>query len=141
MTQLVINVDVDDIGRAEAFYTQAFELKVGRRLGDDFLELVGAAVPIYLLKQPAGSRPFRGAQTTRSYTRHWSPVHLDFVVPDIRSAIARAVGAGATLEQPERLEPYGWLALLSDPFGHGFCFLQFTGRGYDELAPSDESAP
>ena len=23
---------------------------------------------------------------------------------------------------------------LSDPFGNGFCFLQFTGRGYDEIA-------
>lgn len=139
MAQLVINLDVDDIDRAAAFYTQAFELRVGRKLGDDFLELVGAAVPIYLLKEPAGTRPFRGAQTARSYTRHWSPVHLDFVVSDIQVAIARAVGAGATLEAPERLEPYGWLALLSDPFGHGFCFLQFTGRGYDELVQPEQS--
>jgi hypothetical protein len=22
---------------------------------------------------------------------------------------------------------------MADPFGHGFCFLQFTGRGYDEI--------
>jgi predicted enzyme related to lactoylglutathione lyase len=141
MTQFLINVDVDDIDRAAAFYMQALELKTGRRLGDDSLELVGGPVPIYLLKQPAGSRPFRDAQTTRSYARHWSPVHLDFVVPDIRMATARAVSAGAMLEQPPRLEPYGWLALLSDPFGHGFCFLQFTGRGYDEIAQPEQGAP
>jgi len=24
--------------------------------------------------------------------------------------------------------------LLADPFGNGFCLIQFTGRGYDEIA-------
>ena len=23
---------------------------------------------------------------------------------------------------------------MADPFGHGFCFIQFLGRGYDEIA-------
>jgi catechol 2,3-dioxygenase-like lactoylglutathione lyase family enzyme len=23
---------------------------------------------------------------------------------------------------------------VDDPFGHGFCLLQFLGRGYDEIA-------
>lgn len=23
---------------------------------------------------------------------------------------------------------------LADPFGHGVCLLQFSGRGYDEIA-------
>ena len=23
---------------------------------------------------------------------------------------------------------------FADPFGNGFCLLQFTGRGYDEIA-------
>lgn len=25
-------------------------------------------------------------------------------------------------------------ALFVDPFGHGFCLIEFTGRGYDEIA-------
>jgi len=25
-------------------------------------------------------------------------------------------------------------ALMADPFGHGFCFVQFLGAGYDEIA-------
>lgn len=29
---------------------------------------------------------------------------------------------------------WGKLALMADPFGHGFCFLQFLGSGYDEIA-------
>jgi hypothetical protein len=29
---------------------------------------------------------------------------------------------------------WGRIANLSDPFGNGFCLLQFTGRGYDAIA-------
>jgi hypothetical protein len=25
------------------------------------------------------------------------------------------------------------MARMADPFGHGFCLLQFKGRGYDEI--------
>lgn len=32
-TQLLINIDVDDLERAVAFYTRAFDLRVGRRFG------------------------------------------------------------------------------------------------------------
>jgi len=28
----------------------------------------------------------------------------------------------------------GGVELLADPFGHGFCLLQFVGNGYDEIA-------
>ena len=112
MTQLLVNIDVDDLERATRFYTRAFGLSVGRKLGDDFLELVGAEVPIYLLVNRAGSAPFAGATGGRSYERHWSPVHLDLVVPDIEQAIARALEAGAKLERAVQQEPYGLLALL-----------------------------
>jgi lactoylglutathione lyase len=77
--------------------------------------------------------PFVGARQGRNYGRHWTPVHLDFVVPDLQLALARAVDAGATLEGAVSEHAYGRLALLSDPFGNGFCLLEFRGRGYDEL--------
>ncbi len=70
----------------------------------------------------------------RSYERHWTPVHLDFVVEDIDPAIQRAVSAGARIETPLSTHNWGKLALMVDPFGHGFCFVQFLGRGYDEIA-------
>ena len=37
------------------------------------------------------------------------------------------------LEKAPAQHAYGRLALLADPFGNGFCLLQFTGRGYDAL--------
>ena len=97
------------------------------------LKLLGANAPIYLLKKPAGSTPTPGA-ARRDYERHWTPVHLDIVVPDLDAALQRARQAGATLEQPVQDRSWGRLANLADPFGHGLCILQFSERGYDAIA-------
>jgi predicted enzyme related to lactoylglutathione lyase len=59
------------------------------------------------------------------------------VVKDIRGAIARAMGAGAKVERDVTTHAYGLLALMADPFGNGFCLLEFRGRGYDEIALKD----
>ena len=29
------------------------------------------------------------------------------------------------------------IAILSDPFGHGFCLIQFLGHGNDEIADAE----
>lgn len=134
MAKLLLNLDVDDIERAIRFYTEGLSLRVGRRFDEGFVELIGAELPIFLLLKSASSVPFDGAKEPRSYARHWTPLHLDFVVPDIDAAIARAVAAGARPESDVSEHAYGRLALLSDPFGHGFCLLEFKGRGYGELA-------
>jgi predicted enzyme related to lactoylglutathione lyase len=132
--QLLVNIDVDDIDRAIDFYSTAFELHVGRRFGADGVELLGSSAPIYLLVKAAGTRASPDSPEVRDYQRHWTPVHLDIVVDDIDAAVARALTAGAKLEQPVRTSSWGNLALMADPFGHGFCLVQFLGRGYDEIA-------
>jgi predicted enzyme related to lactoylglutathione lyase len=135
MMQLLVNVDVDDIERAIEFYRAAFGLHLGRRLfGGSVAEMLGASSMIYLLAKPAGTLPSRQASSARDYHRHWTPVHLDFEVVDIDAAVKRAVAAGARLENEPRSFNWGRLAMLSDPFGHGFCLLQFTDRGYDAVA-------
>ncbi len=135
--QLLVNIDVDDLDRATDFYVRAFGLKVGRRFGADGVELLGGAAPIYLLSKPAGSRATSEASQLRDYRRHWTPVHLDLVVDDMDAAVARALAAGAKLEQQVRTSNWGKLAPMADPFGHGFCLVQFLGRGYDEIATSE----
>jgi predicted enzyme related to lactoylglutathione lyase len=131
--QVLVNIDVDDLARAEAFYVAALGLRPGRRLGADVLELLGAQAPLYLLRREPGTAPSRFTAQRRDYRRHWSPVHLDFVVPDIEAATRRALAAGAALEEPVADFPWGRLASFADPFGHGFCLLQFSGRGYDAI--------
>lgn len=134
MTGLLVNIDVDDLPRAVAFYTAAFALTVGRRFGTSGVELLGSTSPIYLLAKAAGTLPAPAPAAGRDYHRHWTPVHLDFVVDDMDAAVQRALDAGATLEKPAVTQSWGRLALLADPFGHGFCLVQFQGRGYDAIA-------
>jgi predicted enzyme related to lactoylglutathione lyase len=131
---ILVNIDVDDLQRATAFYTALLDLKVGRRFGTGGVELVGGAVPFYLLVKPAGSMVSQASGESRRYARHWTPVHLDFVVADVDAAVERALAAGATLDDPVTTQTWGRIAHLADPFGNGFCLLQFLGRGYDEIA-------
>jgi catechol 2,3-dioxygenase-like lactoylglutathione lyase family enzyme len=133
--RFLLNIDVPDLEAGERFYTRAFGLVPGRRLGEGFLELRGWPVDVYLLAKPPGTRVSPVAPSLgRAYGRHWTPVHIDVVVEDIEAALSRALAAGATLEAPVSDEPYGRLALLADPFGHGVCLIQFNERGYDAIA-------
>ena len=128
---VLINIDVPDAEIGVRFYVAAFGLKIGRRFGDDFVELLGWEAPVYLLTKKAGT--VGAAGDLRRYERHWTPFHLDIVVDDVDAAVTRAVAAGATLEAPASDAPYGRIAMLGDPFGHGFCLLQFSAQGYDAL--------
>ena len=130
----LINIDVPDLEAGIDFYTTAFGLSVSRKFGADAVELTGWPSPVYLLRKDAGT--IGAAGQARLYTRHWTPVHLDVVVEDIDSAVARATAAGAQLEHGTRIAPYGKIAMLADPFGHGVCLIEFVGRGYDELIPA-----
>ncbi|MGH8435764.1 MAG: VOC family protein [Pseudomonas sp.] len=131
--QLLVNIDVPDLDAAITFYTQAFDLRLSRRLFDgDVAELLGGPAPLYLLHNPGGSTACMGVE--RDYRRHWTPLHLDFVVEDLPLACDRVLAAGARSEGAIRNEVWGRIASFADPFGHGFCLLQWQGRGYAEVS-------
>jgi predicted enzyme related to lactoylglutathione lyase len=130
---LRICIDVDDLDKGIAFYSNAIGLRIGRRLGGAWVELLGAPSPIDLLANAVGTVPVRGGSMARDYARHWTPVHLDFAVEDLDAAVERAQAAGALLEGGIQQKRWGRLANMADPFGNGFCFLEFQRRGYDEL--------
>lgn len=133
MPGLRVCVDVDDLDNGISFYVQALGLVLGRRKGGEWAELLGAPCPIDLLAKPPGTAALpTGTRALRDYERHWTPVHLDVVVDDLDAAVRRALDAGARLERDVEEKPWGAIALLADPFGHGFCLLQMKGRGYDE---------
>jgi lactoylglutathione lyase len=132
--EMLANIDVPDLEAGIAFYTSALELRVGRRFGTFGAELLGASSAIYLLEKPAGSAPVPGSRQLREYSRHWTPVHLDFIVPDIEPAVRRAVAAGARPDGETRTHVWGRIGVFADPFGNGFCLIQFLNRGYDEIA-------
>lgn len=129
----LINIDVPDLERAIRFYEDGLGLRCARRLfSNTAAEMTGASSRIYLLCKAEGSRAVGHTRHSRAYTRHWTPVHLDFVVPDLAAAVTQARKAGAELEHGPEAFTWGHLATLSDPFGNGFCLLQWSGKGYDE---------
>lgn len=134
---MLLNIDVPDMAAGIAFYTAALGLRVGRRFDDDFVELLGADAPIYLLAKPAGTAIGPAGGGLRDYRRHWTPIHPDFLVDDLASASARAIAAGAVQEGETRDAPYGRIAMFADPFGHGFCLIEFSGAGNDALLATD----
>jgi uncharacterized glyoxalase superfamily protein PhnB len=133
---LQINVDVPDLEAGIAFYGNAFGFALARRLfGGTVAELSGAPCPFFLIEKEVGTvaTPRTTAASRRDYARHWTPVHLDVVVPDVEQAVARAVAAGATVEADVATDVWGKIAVLADPFGHGFCLIELLGRGYGEV--------
>jgi catechol 2,3-dioxygenase-like lactoylglutathione lyase family enzyme len=132
--ELLVNIDVPDLEQAVRFYTAALGMHVGRRFGASAVELLGLAAPVYLLVKALGSTPIPGASHARDYRRHWTPVHLDFAVPDLGPAVSAVLDAGGSQEGPIQDHIWGRMALMADPFGHGLCLLEWKGRGYDEIA-------
>jgi catechol 2,3-dioxygenase-like lactoylglutathione lyase family enzyme len=94
MIELRACIDVDDLDKAIAFYTQALGLKLGRRQGVDWAELLGASSPIDLLARREGSPANPGASLVRDYRRHWTPVHLDFTVTGLDAFVQRGLSVG-----------------------------------------------
>jgi catechol 2,3-dioxygenase-like lactoylglutathione lyase family enzyme len=137
----LVNLDVDDLDAAIRFYAAAFGFTAGRRIGGTAVEMLGGPTPLYLLDKRAGSLAAETTGEVRHYGRHWTPAHLDFIVEEIDGAVEKAMAAGARLERPVTVHAWGKLALMADPFGHGFCFIQFLGRGYDEIADQIADQP
>lgn len=132
--RLLVNIDVPELAPAIDFYRAALGLRVSRLIGADVAELSGASSVIYLLRQPAGSPPVRSLPLARHYARHWTPVHLDFVVDDLAAATRRALDAGA-IQESACVEWQGSRCIsFSDPFGHGFCLIEFAGESYGSSA-------
>ena len=133
--EYLLNIDVPDLERAITFYENGVGLRLRRRLFEGTVaEMLGGSSPVYLMEKQPNSSPSAYTSQRRDYQRHWTPVHLDFVVPDLAMAIERALQAGATLEGDPQSFVWGRQAVMSDPFGHGLCFVQWVGRGYDEIA-------
>ena len=128
-------IEVTDLERGIAFYRDALGLTLKRRLRPNWVELEGANLPIFLL----GNRPpiadLGGKKVQRNYERHWTPVHLDFIVSDLEHAIARALESGASLDRQSQIREYGRIANLADPFGNGFDLIEFASGGYAVIDP------
>ena len=128
--RMLVDIDVPDLQKGIDFYCSAFDLHLSRILDDDVAELVGGSSTIYLLQKEERSRSARSIPDRRRYSRHWTPVHVDFVVEDLERAVRRALDAGAVRET----ESISWrrskCVTFADPFGNGFCLIEFENETY-----------
>ena len=104
-----IGIDVNDLERAERFWTSLLGLSVEDR-GDPYInfEKQGDCPRLYIQKVP---------EKKTAKTR----LHLDIAVEDMDAAVARAEGLGARKIQLFDHGAFGW-TVMEDPDGNEFCF-------------------
>jgi predicted enzyme related to lactoylglutathione lyase len=118
-----IYIGVTDLEEGIAFYTQGLGLRFRRRLGPQWVELEGAAVPIFL--DLVSNRP-------RDFSGPWT-VHLDFITEDLDTAVRQAQDAGAVLDRALQEREWGRLANMTDPFGNSFDLIEFAPGGSEKV--------
>lgn len=119
-----VSIDVASLAQGIAFYCAAFGFAEKSRPVAGVAVLSGLGIELCLLEKAPGSKPAPATEDRRKYERHWTPVHLDFHVDDLRAALARVEALGAKREQLFENPEHGSAAFCSDPFGHGFCLLE-----------------
>ena len=128
----LVDIDVPDLQKGIDFYCSAFDLRLKRTLDSDVAELEGGSSIIYLLQKAEGSKCARLITDSRKYSRHWTPVHLDFVVKDLDHAVKRVMDAGA-IRETECISWRGSKCItFADPFGNGFCLIEFENETYSD---------
>jgi predicted enzyme related to lactoylglutathione lyase len=124
MISVSVSIDVPSLADGERFYASAFGFAKSSEPIPGVAVLRAGAAEICLLEKKAGTQPSKGTRDARRYERHWTPVHMDFHVDELKSALAKAIAAGATQEQLFENPGYPSVAFCSDPFGHGFCIIE-----------------
>lgn len=112
---------VEDVDRAEEFYTQVLGLRKLFRFGD-LLFIDCAGVRLLVEKTPA--KPFVPSASV-----------LYFRVPDIAWMVKELQGRGVVFsDAPHLIAPMAdhdlWMAFFKDPFGNILALMQEAPKGY-----------
>ena len=132
-------IEVTDLARGIEFYCGGIGLTHKRQLGPRWVELAGANLPIFLLAYRPANAELGAAKVPRDFGRHWTPVHLDFIVTNLDEMVGRLRDFGVTLDREIQIREYGHMANMADPFGNGFDLIEFSGPGYDDVKPVTDS--
>jgi predicted enzyme related to lactoylglutathione lyase len=118
--KLSVSIDVSNLKEAENFYIEALGCKKLRDQGDMSVIAVDNC-DIYLQEKEAGSKPIPSGfdEIERQYSRHWTPVHLDFLAENVDEIVEKVLKLGGKHEGGESGE-WGSIAYCVDPFGNGF---------------------
>ena len=127
MVALSISIDVPDMPKAVAFYTQALGCEPVREHNEKWVVIGANGVEIHLQTKAEGSAPIPLEDADgRKYARHWTPIHLDFLISDVGATVAKVEALDGTYEGGDKGD-WGEIAHCADPFGNGF--LHYSGVG------------
>lgn len=121
MAKVTICIDVSELTRATSFYCDALGCSLAEK-HEGYNTLDAEGTKIHLALKAEGSSALGADGPTRSYARHWTPVHLDFDVEDVDAVASEVVRLGGSVEGTKR-GSWGAAAFCADPFGNGFCLL------------------
>lgn len=116
-------IDVPDLAAGTAFYGEVLGLTETARPVPVYAILGSGDQSLGIMEKAAGTRPTPAADVERRYTRHWTPVHLDFHVEHFEPAVAAVERLGGAVEHIHRVPGRRQIAFCADPFGNGFCIL------------------
>ena len=121
MKSVSISIDVPDIEAGVEFFTKGLGFAGPRRGPYDSVLLSVGRLQVCLLQKDSGSIAVPGTNISRTYNRHWTPIHFDIEVDDLGKALEQAIEAGARQDGEIYSDENFSIALCSDPFGNGFC--------------------
>jgi predicted enzyme related to lactoylglutathione lyase len=124
MNSVSISIDVPDFDEGVRFFAAALGFTKSAAPTPGVVVMNAGNTEICPLEKRPGSKPSSHAKDTRRCERHWTPVHLDIHIDDLRGALDKALAAGAKHEQLFEDAKHGAAVLCSDPFGHGLCLIQ-----------------
>ena len=124
MPTIAVCIDVPEMDKAIAFYTKALGFEFVKK-ETEHAELSASGLTVYLSEKAAGTNPLIVGQAVRHYERHWTPIHLDVIVSDIEQCISSVLEMGG-VKEGEKSGDWGSIAFCSDPFGNGFCVMQYA---------------
>ncbi|MBT2971607.1 MAG: lactoylglutathione lyase [Candidatus Thiodiazotropha sp. (ex Ctena orbiculata)] len=122
MIKISISIDVSNLKQAECFYIEALGCKKLRDQGENMSVISTENCDIYLQEKEVGTKPVPSDTVVREYSRHWTPVHLDFLTENVDEVVEKVIQLGGQHEGGESGE-WGSIAYCADPFGHGFCVI------------------
>lgn len=120
MIKLSVSIDVSNLKEAEKFYVEALGCQKLRDQGGMSV-ITTENCEIYLQEKPSGTVPIPSGfdEVKRHYSRHWTPVHLDFLAENTDEIVEKVIKLGGKCEGSESGE-WGAIAYCVDPFGNGF---------------------
>ncbi len=124
MSKISVCIDVSEMEKAIQFYTKALGCKLVQKKAQ-YTELLADGLTIYLGENEAGTNPLINGKASRNYERHWTPVHLDVHVSDIDSCVSKVIELGG-IKEGDKSGDWGSVVFCADPFGNGFCVMQYN---------------